>query len=62
MEDASQSLTKFEYPVLIIGSEDVAKKLEAALQSDEVRSNVDRMFYVEHVPVATGAKVIDALD
>ncbi len=61
MEDAAQSLTKFEYPVLIIGSDDVASQLESALSSDEVRSSVDRVFYVEHMAMAPNAKVIDAL-
>jgi len=62
MEDASRSLTKFEYPVLIVGSEEVAKHIEVALHSDEVRSNVDREFFVDRVPVSGDAKVADVLD
>lgn len=61
MESASHPQAEFEYSVLVIGSDDVAAEIDAALQSDDVRANVERTFYMSSVAVAPDAKCDDTL-
>ena len=61
MDDASYTLTKFEYPALAIGSKEMADELEETLRSDEIQEHVQRAFYLDRVEFAALDLVQDGL-
>jgi diguanylate cyclase (GGDEF)-like protein len=61
MEDNNNSLTKFEYPSLLIGSNEVAKELENALKTQDVHEHVQRAFYLDNVDLGDQDQFSDVI-
>ncbi len=57
MDETNVSLTKFEYPALLLGSPALAGELEGSLQSEEVQEHVQRAFYLDVVDTAHDAEL-----
>ncbi len=57
MDETNVSLTKFEYPALLLGSPALAAELEEAIQSEEVQGHVQRAFYLDSIDAANDAGI-----